>query len=95
MLNRLDAIEYRAEIIISEMEVIEARIADLLTLNNILNAAVECDPELWAAANVAQDELELEFNSLVSLFEGLEAELAELGDEYDSLIFVVSLALPA
>lgn len=95
VVHRLDQIEHKTETILSDMESIESRITDILHLNDILNISVQLDPELYGAVSEVQDELESEFNALVSLFDTLEAELNTLGDEYDSLVFVASLALPA
>lgn len=95
MLKRLDYLELKAESIISNMQSVESRIADILRINDTLLADAAANPSLSDIISVAQDELELEFDSLVSLFDELEAELNALGDEYDALVFVVSLALPA
>lgn len=95
MRDRLDYLEFAANEYLDMMSNVESRIAEILSFNDILNASAQLDPELSGAISTVQDELESEFNSLVSLFDALESELDALGDEYDSLVFVVSLALPA
>lgn len=91
--SRLDQIEFHAELIMAEMEAIEEKADALLTFNEKLNAAY--NPLTAAAIDHLQDKLEAVFSWLVSEFDALEAQLDELGAEYDALLFVVSLAVPA
>lgn len=95
MLDRLDYLEYKADIILSEMSAIESRVSIILSFNDVLNAAIALDAELYPSISSVQDELEAEFRSLCVEFDALESQLNELGDEYDALVFVASLALPA
>lgn len=95
MRDRLDYLEFAANEYLDMMSNVESRIAEILRINDALLADAAANPSLSDIISVAQDELELEFDSLVSLFDALEAELNALGDEYDALVFVASLALPA
>lgn len=90
-LDYMDYIEMRANLIMAEMAAIDEKVEEILALNERLRREVR-DP---AVLKIIQDSLYNEFRVLVVEFDELERQLDELGTEYDALLFVAALAVPA